>query len=391
VTALTLNPELGLAVSRERGRIARVEVWAPVRGEALRRGTVTREAEPDLFAAIGRLARAVESGRDTELELTDRQWGRLAELGVLLPERKLPRPVALESPLPRGGGSLVPQRLRRARQRALTRWVAAAGIRREPANPALDPAKVWIAVDLPGVPVPALYSMSARQAAALERLRPGCPPRTVDAALAARWARAGLLRDAPASVAAERRFAGACAAAAAKAAVDRYAVLRRLLPPYLAAALRRYYRAAVAEGLFERGDMQNQRRLIAHNEPLARWVQASLSPLVARVAGEPVRPSYVYFARYDAGDLPPHKDRPQCELSLSLLVDYEPEPADLSPWALHVQRDGARPRAVRLGIGDALFYRGCELTHFRKALPAGHRSTHLFLHYVPRHFQGTLD
>jgi hypothetical protein len=42
------------------------------------------------------------------------------------------------------------------------------------------------------------------------------------------------------------------------------------------------------------------------------------------------------------------------------------------------------------GIGDALLYRGCRLTHSRDSLLEGHTSTSIFFHYVRKDFAGSL-
>jgi hypothetical protein len=173
-----------------------------------------------------------------------------------------------------------------------------------------------------------------------------------------------------------------------------YAVLPELVPPFMLAALRRYYRGLIAEGFFPLGDELVERRYVGHNEAVARFVHGLLVPLVAEVVGQPVRPSYVFFSSYLEGAvLPRHIDREQCEWSISLQLDYAPEPAAATPWAIHLQHvtEAAPSTALRLALGDGLLYKGRELWHHRDPLPPGHRSTSLFLHYVPQDFAGRLD
>jgi hypothetical protein len=45
---------------------------------------------------------------------------------------------------------------------------------------------------------------------------------------------------------------------------------------------------------------------------------------------------------------------------------------------------------IFLASGDALLYKGCEVVHYRYPLPAGHRSTSLFFHYIPADFDDDL-
>jgi hypothetical protein len=109
-----------------------------------------------------------------------------------------------------------------------------------------------------------------------------------------------------------------------------------------------------------------------------------------QVAGVRVKSSYTYTAVYVAGaELPKHIDRAQCEFSVSLAVDFEPEPSGPTLWPLCLE---SRGRVVRVfqSLGDGLFYRGRILPHFRSPLPAGCRSTSVFLHYVDARFTGPL-
>jgi hypothetical protein len=180
-------------------------------------------------------------------------------------------------------------------------------------------------------------------------------------------------------------------------------------------ALARYYRQYVGQGFMYMGDVQVARRYQEHDEPLAAFLQPDFKKLVSDLVGDEVVRSYVYAASYIEGaELLPHVDREQCEYSISFQVDYEPEPSDgVSPWPLFVepiQRDGETPAdgiifawdnmdhrkdgnatAVYLANGDGLFYRGRDLVHYRYALPAGHRSTSLFFHFVSRTFKGELE
>src|SRR5262249_44129453 len=101
--------------------------------------------------------------------------------------------------------------------------------------------------------------------------------------------------------------------------------------------------------------------------------------------------SYVYFASYFGGALlNRHIDRPQCEHSISLLLDYTPEPLGRSGWPLFLDAPRGRVRLDQ-AIGDAVVYCGRELPHFRRALPASHTSTSFFFHYVDASFAGSLD
>lgn len=181
--------------------------------------------------------------------------------------------------------------------------------------------------------------------------------------------------------------------AAAQFRSEGYAIVRRLIHPVLRNTLRQYYRALVTRARLPQGDDQVAERYRLHSEPAAMFLHAQIADMVGRLAGEAVKPSYVYFTSYPAGSaLPRHVDREQCEFSISLLVDYAPDPVGPSGWPLFLEHPGLRDGIVSadLAVGDALFYRGRQLTHYRDQLPAGHQSSSVFLHYVREDFSGDI-
>jgi hypothetical protein len=124
---------------------------------------------------------------------------------------------------------------------------------------------------------------------------------------------------------------------------------------------------------------------------VARYFHHQLNSLVSQLAGQPLKPSYVYVASYqEAAILKKHVDREQCEFSVSLCIDYSPEPGLATPWPLRLHPSGATVEVYQ-ALGDGLFYRGREIAHSRGVLPAGQSSTSMFFHFVPRDFDGPLD
>lgn len=167
--------------------------------------------------------------------------------------------------------------------------------------------------------------------------------------------------------------------------------VRDLIHPFHIAALRRYYRQLIRTGKLPLGDGQTALRYAAHNEGVARFFHRQLTHAISQLAGESLKPSYVYMGSYQAGaTLEKHIDREQCEFSLTLCLDYSPEPQLATPWPLVLHADSGRV-SVYQSIGDALLYKGRELPHSRTALPAGHTSTSIFFHYVRQDYAGALD
>jgi hypothetical protein len=170
-----------------------------------------------------------------------------------------------------------------------------------------------------------------------------------------------------------------------------YAAVGRLIHPFHISALRRYYRQQLRTGKLPLGDTQSPLRYIDYNDPVARFFHQQLTTAISAFAGEPVKPSYVYLASYQPGaSLPKHTDREQCEFSVTLCLDYAPEPRCATPWPLHLHKNAGKVTVFQ-AIGDALLYRGCQLPHSRDPLPEGHTSTSIFFHYVREDFDGGLD
>jgi hypothetical protein len=244
----------------------------------------------------------------------------------------------------------------------------------------------------PGTEVWAPFWVRGEWAEVCEALRPGEPappdlPRRVRDTLA----RVGVLVPPLGEHSRREAWERIAREAAAQYQQHGYAIVRSLIDPVHVGAMRRYYRALIAGGQLPVGDDQVAERYRLNSEPVAMFFHPQLVSLVNRIAGEPVKTSYLYFASYPAGSLlPRHTDRLQCEFSISLQVDYTPEPDGPCGWPLYLDHpdlpDG--PVAADLGLGDAVFYRGRKLFHHRDRLPDGHQSSSLFFHYVREDFAG---
>jgi hypothetical protein len=169
-----------------------------------------------------------------------------------------------------------------------------------------------------------------------------------------------------------------------------YAPLSGLIHPFHIAALRRYYRQRIRSGQIKLGDRQSPRRYAAYNEPVARFFHHQMAATLSLIAEEPIIPSYVYFASYLSGaELRKHTDREQCEFSVTLCLDFSPEPALSTPWPISLDTNKGTV-TVYQAIGDGLVYRGTQLPHYRGPLSEGQTSASIFFHYVPADFDGYL-
>ena len=99
-------------------------------------------------------------------------------------------------------------------------------------------------------------------------------------------------------------------------------------------------------------------------------------PQVSELLGEEVLPTYTYARVYkDNSELLRHRDRPACEISLTLNLSKDTD------WPIYFQRPDKSETCVELEPGDAVMYLGCQADHWRNKFE-GQECVQLFLHYV---------
>jgi len=97
---------------------------------------------------------------------------------------------------------------------------------------------------------------------------------------------------------------------------------------------------------------------------------------VANLVGEMVLPTYTYARIYKNGNvLEKHKDRPECEISLSVHLQGDRD------WPIYMEKPNGEVVGVVLKPGDAVLYLGCDTPHWRDAYD-GEEYGQVFLHYV---------
>jgi len=119
----------------------------------------------------------------------------------------------------------------------------------------------------------------------------------------------------------------------------------------------------------------------------------ALTPTISKLIGREVLPTFDYFRLYREGDIcRVHSDRPACEHSLSLTLDYsdgEPWPLEIGryrvetypPLQEHWEKDHS---SIAMEVGDAVLYQGVNYPHGRTTPNPNAWSAHLFLCYVDR-------
>lgn len=156
-----------------------------------------------------------------------------------------------------------------------------------------------------------------------------------------------------------------------------YVVLRAAVVAPLLGFLWRYVLERAQRGQLRGVEQDVTAAPGAYADPVMEHLLERLRPPVEAVTGLALHPTYSYVRLYRHGDaLAPHRDRPSCEISLSLALGQEPD----APWPLWI-RGPQGAHAAQLEPGDALLYRGVDCEHWRERYEGG-RLAQVFLHYV---------
>tara|TARA_R110000744_G_scaffold122602_1_gene227592 strand:+ start:289 stop:828 length:540 start_codon:yes stop_codon:yes gene_type:complete len=111
-------------------------------------------------------------------------------------------------------------------------------------------------------------------------------------------------------------------------------------------------------------------------DPVFESLLNFLKPKIEEAYGKPLVPTYSFWRTYyKHQDCPPHKDRPPCEVSVTLCIDAS-DKNDM--WSIYVEDQN-----VKLDIGEGVIYKGCDQLHWRHELTYDwHRQ--VFLHYIEK-------
>jgi hypothetical protein len=164
---------------------------------------------------------------------------------------------------------------------------------------------------------------------------------------------------------------------------QRYALVRGMIAPEEAHRLYRHVETVNSEGAMRLDDPQVPGTPSMYGDIELEKLLAGLGRKMEHLTGLALYPTYSYARLYRTGDvLKPHRDRPACEVSISINLGQTPD----EPWPLYLRDTSEQVFAAILAPGDALLYRGMELTHWRQPY-TGERMGQVFLHYVERNGQ----
>ena len=123
----------------------------------------------------------------------------------------------------------------------------------------------------------------------------------------------------------------------------------------------------------------------------------ALVPYFEEKLGLKLFPTYSYARLYNqqGEELKNHRDRPACEISATITLGFEGDvwPIYMADKATetdgilkigeHSAKDYIKNVAeIKMSVGDAVMYKGCEKFHFREPYKEGKWQAQVFLHYV---------
>ena len=155
-------------------------------------------------------------------------------------------------------------------------------------------------------------------------------------------------------------------------------VIRRYLIPSFTHYLRNYFTLRVQNDPSLGGDSQAPNSHCVYGDPAFDMVMAMSTPDMGSIVGKKLIPQYTYARIYKSGSvLERHKDRPECEYSVSLCLggDYK------TSWPIWIKDFSGDDHKVVLDEGDMLVYQGTKLEHWREEFE-GNALYQLFMHYV---------
>jgi hypothetical protein len=106
-----------------------------------------------------------------------------------------------------------------------------------------------------------------------------------------------------------------------------------------------------------------------------------LTPHFEAASGLKLFPTYSYARLYNTQgeELTIHRDRPACEISVTITLDFE---GDVWPIFMGANKDKSNATEIKMNVGDAVLYRGCDIHHWREPYKEGKWQAQVFLHYV---------
>jgi hypothetical protein len=172
-----------------------------------------------------------------------------------------------------------------------------------------------------------------------------------------------------------------------------WSVLDKFVPPIMCSLVSRYIRMKAKLDGSSEGHDHAVGPHEGYGDLLIESLGEILLPRLESILGEELWPTYGYYRLYKNGaKLAPHIDRIACEVSLSLCLGHHHDKkfGEDFCWPIwfrplgddeKITAEKSLGAEVRLRVGDAVLYKGCDLVHWREPLE-GDWQAQAFLHYV---------
>lgn len=158
-----------------------------------------------------------------------------------------------------------------------------------------------------------------------------------------------------------------------------FEVKQEFIPRFFAQYLRNYFDLLNRNGQVpNKGDAQVVKSVGIYGDPAFDTLMLMCLSSVEEVVGKKLLPTYTYARIYFNGaDLLPHKDRDECEHSVSLSLGG----ISSALWPLWFKNEDKEPEYAAMYEGDAVVYQGNKVNHWRDEFE-GETQFQLFMHYV---------
>ena len=159
---------------------------------------------------------------------------------------------------------------------------------------------------------------------------------------------------------------------------ETYKVIRNYIPPEEALRLGNEYRQTIANGgvYSYKADGEGSDRYDYYNNVSQVSLLSEKVSELNTLLGRKVLPAYSFVRQYGVGSfLSKHKDRPSCEVSLSIHLQGDKE------WGFCIEDKEGNPVELILHPGDAVLYDAPNATHWREEYD-GEFYIQTFHHYV---------
>jgi predicted 2-oxoglutarate/Fe(II)-dependent dioxygenase YbiX len=127
-------------------------------------------------------------------------------------------------------------------------------------------------------------------------------------------------------------------------------------------------------------DVQCPKSEAIHGAQVFDSLLVQLLPNFELASGKRLLPTYSYARLYAPGDeLKNHTDRESCEISATVTLGFD---GDVWPIYMGDSMEKDNASEIKMGVGDAVLYRGMDKHHWREVYTEGKWQAQVFLHYV---------